>query len=955
MADSPSPGLPVVRSPSTIEQIWDWFVANLPQILGTGLGALLLACGAWIWTRVKATAARRLKTQASLDGDMDASHFDFDSMLTRYRVDLTRRGSILSFGDPATWSPDRKADSLFVTLDQLWTPLRVADSHSRVGRSGTHENMAEEDAGIDLRELVDSVDDDLLIIGEPGSGKSTSVAALAVDHARSWTDAGSSLLPVWVNLGSVSGLPRDCEPMDFLVGAAPELALAATRDGPDAARVLHNGILALAHGGKVIFLLDGLDEVKEHLLAAMRSMISELANDRHGSRVVVTCRSFDYRQKVPNRRVAISRELELLPYSQTEMTAYVERWYSASVRVGRFTPQQASELQSALLAAILNPEIRELAMSPLLLALLTLIHSEEAKLPDTRAVLCDRAITYMLADSARWRIREAGESTVASPPVLSLAISVAHRAHQEEEYQSPSGVPLDAIEDEARKICRAMELAETARQAPIPTDLVNRLVRGHGLLLQQSHATFSFAHRSFQEFLAGQYYAAGAHRKEALTHGSSALWREPFRLMASFAGHEGENLYYILDLITDLAFGEQQTVASTQLAGEMLVEIGKRRLALNRFAWAIDEADVPNLSIWSRVRAALNEQVEEPTRSLAERERSAAVIAVMGDFRFPTGTSDVPPSLVPIEGGVAVLGSARTETARLLELGAFVGGTRSTAVAPFKIGRYLVTNAEFRAFVDGDGYSSERYWSAVGWNWVRGDSEVVTAIRDHWLFTVFEHHGKEIRDGEIDQASLQDEAVHRTGPRNAPFYWSDRRFNRSNQPVVGVNWWEAEAFCNWLTESARGRSCLAEGWSFRLATEFEWEYAYRMGSNDSLFPWGDHWSDESGHVSSNLLNMRSPVPVGIYPPSSLGIYDMAGNVWEWTSSLFLPFEAEFDADREDSDSFEERVVRGSSWYNLAEVAMCSSRAVDRSYNLFYDVGFRLVAAPGADALGIAAG
>jgi len=160
---------------------------------------------------------------------------------------------------------------------------------------------------------------------------------------------------------------------------------------------------------------------------------------------------------------------------------------------------------------------------------------------------------------------------------------------------------------------------------------------------------------------------------------------------------------------------------------------------------------------------------------------------------------------------------------------------------------------------------------------------------------------------------------------------------------VGINFWEARAYCFWLTKLGRRTEKIGNDEIIRLPTEFEWEAAVRNQDQNKPFPWGQEWSDEQAHVRTNPLSIRQASSVGVYPsPWKDGPMDMAGNVWEWTDSLFLPFDAVNDEFRDDPDSLSERSVRGSSWYNNPSYAACSARGMDRSYNLFYDVGFRII-------------
>jgi formylglycine-generating enzyme required for sulfatase activity len=122
-------------------------------------------------------------------------------------------------------------------------------------------------------------------------------------------------------------------------------------------------------------------------------------------------------------------------------------------------------------------------------------------------------------------------------------------------------------------------------------------------------------------------------------------------------------------------------------------------------------------------------------------------------------------------------------------------------------------------------------------------------------------------------------------------------------PVVSVNWHEAVTYCEWV--------------GGRLPTEAEWEKAASWDAETQtkfIYPWGDN------DPTPDLLNYNDDVgnttPVGTYPAGENGLFDMAGNVWEWTSSLYQPYPYDETDGREDMSSSESRVLRGGSWINV---------------------------------------
>lgn len=138
---------------------------------------------------------------------------------------------------------------------------------------------------------------------------------------------------------------------------------------------------------------------------------------------------------------------------------------------------------------------------------------------------------------------------------------------------------------------------------------------------------------------------------------------------------------------------------------------------------------------------------------------------------------------------------------------------------------------------------------------------------------------------------------------NAPRYWNDPRFNAPDQPVVGVTWHDAKAYCEWAGK--------------RLPTEAEWEKAARGGLEGKTYPWGDGFVDALVEESSSVpANAAFIFQVGNSTPNNYGLYDMAGNAWEWCIDWYDDAYYAKSTGRNPAgpSAGKNRVLRGGSWF-----------------------------------------
>ena len=252
--------------------------------------------------------------------------------------------------------------------------------------------------------------------------------------------------------------------------------------------------------------------------------------------------------------------------------------------------------------------------------------------------------------------------------------------------------------------------------------------------------------------------------------------------------------------------------------------------------------------------------------------------------------------LIRVPEGEFLMGS--NKTADPLALDAELP-QHSVSQEGYWIGKYEVTVAQFAAFVKATGYETTAERLGSGWTWI---------------------------DRKWQEVSGTDWA-HPGGPNS-------NIEGKENHPVTLVSWDDAVAFCRWATE--------ATGRTLRLPTEAEWEKAAR-DTDGRIYPWGNA-PPNAQRANSNSVNGTTPVgqyPLGVGP---YGTLDMAGNAWEWTSSLYRRYPYKGDDGREAQGDRGTRVLRGGSFLNESQNVRSAVRLTYFPHDRYANFGFRVASA-----------
>jgi energy-coupling factor transporter ATP-binding protein EcfA2 len=671
---------------------------------------------------------------------------------------LPLRGTDFGASDPTSGRKPLGLANVYVGLDTtgIVRPLLVVEDEKDEHRVMSHPDKEERklsalEAAVENRRLV--------LTGHPGGGKSTFVNHLAhclaahtywpeekwLEAIPPWPQDEADTVPLPVILRDFAHslpdpVPGRAEPhhlQDFI----------CTRLEAQNLDFVWKPLRQALEEGRALLLFDGLDEVATtQQREFVRDAVLAFANRYHPrNRALVTCRILAYQppadKNQPDLRLPESEfpKFELAPLDEEKIDRFVAAWYEELARLGQVRPQDVAGLTRKLRAAVRRPDLRRLAANPLLLTVMALVHTHKGRLPDARALLYEDTIDVLL-----WRWEQVKAGGQKDAPQLRRLLQAADQSDLDLKkmlwrlaFEAHAEVEDDDGGEQLAGIGELKLRKSLVRLADGDWDWAERVVQAMklraGLLLEGRPGTFTFPHRTFQEYLAGAHLSVQRNfaREAAALAREGALWREVILLavgrLVYLGGDTTDKPLALVNRLSPLRAGDD-TVAwrNAWLAGDVLLEMGLK--------WA--QEDDWGRELLARVRGRLVDLVAGGKLSPRERAEAGDTLAGLGDPR--PGVCTLEPELIPIPAESFFMGEEKYEI----------------GLDAFAVARTPVTNAQYRFFVADGGYTEKwrACWTEEGWQYLG---------RNEW---------------------------------SEPRYWDAERLNRDNQPVVGVSWYEAVAY-----------------------------------------------------------------------------------------------------------------------------------------------------------------
>ncbi len=825
-----------------------------------------------------------------------------------------------------------------MALADIYVPLTGACQHSTPPRRPERRTMRFGRYELDVSDVVTPPSSAplhtyvrdvplIVVLGDPGTGKSTLIRYILLSFANGEMyerlGLSESWLPIFFPIAAFAEARSrsgnaDIAPLDYLQAYYTGLSQ------PDYVPLFR---CALERGYGLV-LLDGLDEVRMDrmdIVHCIEAFVREW--DEFGNRFIATSRIAGY-DNAPLDEVLFTRVM-IQPLSDDDIRFFVERWshtyegafssalsnnptarerQEAQVDLERRVQIHANSLSSAVFA---DPGITDLARKPLLLTILALIHNQGARLPNRRVDLyrlCVEALAETWNRTRSLSGREInlylGNESIDERLVVNLLGPAALWIHATQ----PGGeVEQSDLEKNIADTLMQTDGMSRGQARRLAHNFIELMRHDTGLIQERGYRRFGFIHLTFEEYLAarGLVESVTIPDPDALMHAYvlDPRWREVLRLAVA-ASPQREAQRILLHLLA------APTTADTRgrpvvLASECLIDIG---------------VNIATQRGWREVVVRLIATLRDPATPLNTRVAGGHTLGQLGDPRVlgQSNAEDVSGETYwcVLEAGDFWYSADQPTRNNHYHNGRNNGAIHSADLQPVTlpymcwIARYPVTNAEYRRFVDSGGYEMQRWWTPSGWAFLQNGSQ---------------------------PSPLEDETE---GPINQPGLWKTAQFNSPAQPVVGVSWYEAVAYCDWLTHIGHREGWLSSTERLRLPTSLEWERAARH-TDRRRYPWGDE-SPDSERANYEAIGLRAPAPVGCFPngPAVCGAHDLAGNVWEWTATLWeQPFE---QAPCREVSPHDRPIIRGGAFNWKADYLECSARYwfnPGYRYNL---LGFRVV-------------
>ncbi|NIM14207.1 MAG: SUMF1/EgtB/PvdO family nonheme iron enzyme [Candidatus Aminicenantes bacterium] len=687
----------------------------------------------------------------------------------------------------------RKGEVITVSLPELYIPIETLNPFYKKRITLPEKALdIEEPSYIDIEALVGRKSR-ILLRGGAGTGKTTLIKHLAytVTHDLCTPDL-KGYLPVMVFLKDLwlifyeklqEGRKKVVfEDLLFLYLKKTECPLNLD---------IISGYLSQQ---KALFLIDGLDEVPDHLRKDLVKIISQFQFTNKKNRFLLTGRPHGIAGPAVSHFKDDLQDIE--PLDDKMVEDFIKKWFKA---VSGKAKGVGKETAGAMLSDVGRHEhISVFTQNPLLLTAVCILYQDGKRIPEQRADLYNRIIDNLIHRRFHNPAQPGRENQV-----LEFLMHLAYNAQVKNRKTIDKS---DTLESLRTIFSRRDDERESQYQLRI-SNLLDEIEPNCGLFNRLSSGEIEFTHLTFQEFLAAKHMVyMGIDWKQYL---EKEWWEETLLLYTGFMSLDRKR-------------------ESNAIVGAILeaVETYKRKKSSLRIQFLAGKALCDfqpakrELQVVNRVLDAMYRLIDSK-ENVEHRFQAGVFVGDLGDTRIH------PDNMVPVPAGEFIRGSNDGEDNEKPE--------RRIYLDAFEIGVYLVTNQEFKLFVEDKGYEKEELWTPEGWQW--RTKENITE----------------------------------------PKYWHDRKWNGPNFPVVGVSWYEAAAYANWLSQVI--------GKTYRLPFEAEWEKA-ASGTDGREYPWGNKFDKSMCNSGESGLGRTSPV--GIFPggASPYGCYDMAGNVWEWCADWY---------------------------------------------------------------------